>query len=319
MYYDNKYNAPKIWFYLIISIAFIILGIIGCTVIWYSGELMYPICIIAGGIGLIICILKLVNGPTKIEDKITELETRKDRATKEVNRIKEDYAQYELNINDLISKYGEITKCIIYKHAKEDQFNNYESMYKYQFNWWAPDNYFCGRYGGYYYEISDEEREYIISHFYVTFDYYEKSVRRLCFSVIVFESSSTILIKNIPYKFDDILSFSISDNSSIIYSGRDAISTSKTGNILGRAIVGGVIGGVAGAVVGGSTVKKDINIPGQTSRTSHNYTISITTHNLSNPIIEIHVGVETKIMQEISSILSIICERNKHNIDKTNA
>lgn len=133
-------------------------------------------------------------------------------------------------------------------------------------------------------------------------------------TIYVFESSSIILINGNPYKFENILSFSVSDNSIVIYSKETATSKFDNKDILGRSIVGGVLGGVAGAVVGGSTAKKNITISDRSSRTSHDYIISITINDLSNPVIEIPIGVDTKIMQEISSILSIICERNKQDM-----
>ena len=133
-------------------------------------------------------------------------------------------------------------------------------------------------------------------------------------TIYVFESSSIILINGNPYKFENILSYSVSDNSVVIYSKEMTTSKYDNKNVLGRAIIGGVLGGVAGAVVGGSTAKTNISISDRSSHTSHDYIISITINDLSNPLIEIHIGVDTKIMQEISSIFSIICERNKLNM-----
>lgn len=136
-------------------------------------------------------------------------------------------------------------------------------------------------------------------------------------TIYVFESSSIILIKGNPYKFENILSYSVSDNSVVIYSKEVTTSKYDNKNVLGRAIIGGVLGGVAGAVVGGSTAKANISNSDRSSYTSHDYVISVTINDLSNPLIEMHIGVEAKIMQEISSIFSIICERNKLNMESS--
>lgn len=131
-------------------------------------------------------------------------------------------------------------------------------------------------------------------------------------SFIVFENSSTLFIENKPYHFKDIINFNVCDNSEVLYSGNATSSTeTKSGSMIGRAVVGGVLLGGAGAIIGGTTAKKDsITSISQSSYTIHKYEIIITVNSLSKPSLKLEIGNNQDAMQKISSILSIIIERN---------
>jgi len=128
-------------------------------------------------------------------------------------------------------------------------------------------------------------------------------------SLLVFESSETLIIANKIYKFRDIVSFEVFDNSQTIYSGSVSTTKTKTGSMLGRAAVGGLLLGGVGAIVGGTTAGKETVTEGQATTTTHDYSIVVTVNNLSNPIIKINLGADLNSMQEITSILSIITSR----------
>jgi hypothetical protein len=128
-------------------------------------------------------------------------------------------------------------------------------------------------------------------------------------SLLVFEASKTIIIANDTFKFDDIVSFEVFDNSKTIYSGSVSTTKTKTGSMVGRAVVGGVLFGGVGAVVGGATAGKKAITEGQTARISHYYTVVITINSLSNPIVKINLWQNQNAMQEITSILTIITSR----------
>ncbi len=134
-------------------------------------------------------------------------------------------------------------------------------------------------------------------------------------TIYVFESSSIIIINSIPYSFKDIISFNILESSSKTPLNQTFKTKTSTKSVLGRAVVGGLLLGGVGAIIGGATAKKTI-MPGQNINTNYYYVIVITVNSLSNPNIKLDIGDKVEIVQEISSILSIICERNKHDIDK---
>lgn len=130
----------------------------------------------------------------------------------------------------------------------------------------------------------------------------------------VFESSSTIMIAGKPYRFEDIVSFDVIDNSTVIYSGRTANTETNTGSMIGRSIVGGIVGGGVGSIIGGATASKTTNISGQTAKTSHDYTINITVNDLSDPLIELSLYNDPeKALNKIVAILTIIVNRNNKN------
>lgn len=130
-------------------------------------------------------------------------------------------------------------------------------------------------------------------------------------TIYIFESTSTIMINNQVLKFKDILGFNVFDNSTVIYSGQTAVTKSKTGSSLGRAVVGGALLGGVGAIIGGTTGKKETVLSAQTSSVNHSYTIVININDLSTPLIKLTLGDSQGLVQMISSILTIICERNK--------
>lgn len=93
--------------------------------------------------------------------------------------------------------------------------------------------------------------------------------------VLLKEESSQIILNEHLYTFKDILDFTVSDNQTVIHRGGDstATTTTSTGSMLGRAVVGGVLTGGIGALVGAATARKDTEIHQNDtySSTKHNY------------------------------------------------
>lgn len=133
-------------------------------------------------------------------------------------------------------------------------------------------------------------------------------------SVLVFESSSILIISNKIYEFKNILDFNVYDNSQTIFSANSAISSTNTGSMVGRAAMGGILFGGVGAAIGGATAKKEIQISGSSTYTTHDYEIVITVNSLSTPTVKLSLLGQQDIVQEITSILLIILERNKQHI-----
>lgn len=205
---------------------------------------------------------------------------------KEIDKIKRRHKNYENKLTELSTKYGDITANITY--------------------------YFESRWQFIYDNLVNRQKEILSKEYILSEDYFGDSFRKIEKSFIVFENSSTLFIENNPYHFKDIINFNVCDNSEMIYSGSASSSTkTKTGSMIGRAVVGGVLLGGAGAVIGGATAKKDSNTSiSQSSHTIHNYEIIITINSLSMPSLKLEIGYNQDAMQKISSILSIIIERN---------
>lgn len=137
-----------------------------------------------------------------------------------------------------------------------------------------------------------------------------KEIRVYKESIIVSEERSVIYLAGTDYKFQDILNVQIHDNSRVIKSAISATTKTKTGSMVGRAIVGDVIAGPVGGIIGGVTAKKQIDIGEQESRTEHNYSLYVTVNDLSRPVVKILIGRDEDILNEVYSILSIIINRN---------
>ena len=206
---------------------------------------------------------------------------------KEIDEIKLRHENYENKLNELSTKYGDITANITYYYEKMWQFR--------------------------YKDIVNRQKEILGEEYIINEEFYGDSFRKIENSFIVFEDSSTLFIENRPYSFKDIISFDVFDNSEKVYSG-NSITTTKTntGSMIGRAVVGGALFGGAGAIIGGATAKKESNSTiSQFSYTAHKYEIIITVNSLSMPLLKLEIGGNKEAMQQISSILSIIVERNK--------
>ena len=139
--------------------------------------------------------------------------------------------------------------------------------------------------------------------------------------IMVNESTSQIMLNEHVYNFNDIINYTMSDNATVIqkHSGGEITSTSSTdtGSMLGRAVVGGVLAGGVGAAIGGSTAKREttsnVAPTTTTSSTIHDYLIAVTVNSLSNPIERLRLGEDGRNTNEICALLSVIISRNKNN------
>ena len=132
--------------------------------------------------------------------------------------------------------------------------------------------------------------------------------------IIVFEEQKVIHILGKEYKMGDILGCTY-DDSSYVKKG-DIISTSttktSTGNMLGRAVVGGALLGSTGAIIGGATANKNTTTVSKQGddKTIHNYTVIINVNDLSSPVIRIACGKSLELVNEIVGLMNVIVSRN---------
>ena len=131
--------------------------------------------------------------------------------------------------------------------------------------------------------------------------------------VIIYANSRAIVLYGKLYKFDDILSYEVMDNSNqIIVGGQvNATTTTDNGSMIGRGLVGGLIGGPAGAVIGASTASKTTTaqLPDQEVVTKHSYVVYVSVRDIAKPMLKFYYGSNRDAVQEFVSILNIVCNK----------
>lgn len=133
----------------------------------------------------------------------------------------------------------------------------------------------------------------------------------------VFEQSQIVILSTEVIPFSKIIGYNLTDNQVTIREniGYESKTTTATGSMLGRAVVGGVLTGGVGAVIGAATARKNtVTMPTQDNiKTSvtHDFKIYVNLNDLSNPTIIINVGHNTDNAYKIANVLNIIVERNK--------
>lgn len=128
--------------------------------------------------------------------------------------------------------------------------------------------------------------------------------------VVINDKTNKIFINSHEYNFDDILDFSVQDNSVTIHTGSTSTAKTNTGSMIGRAAVGGVLLGGAGAVIGGATAKRDIYNSGSSSSVYHDYSVIITVNNITSPNEIVKVGNDGETLNKITSTLTVILHNN---------
>ena len=141
----------------------------------------------------------------------------------------------------------------------------------------------------------------------------------LCNHFLVFEESSIVVINNDDIPFSKVIGYNVQDNSETIATSSVASYTSttstSTGSMLGRAVVGGVLLGGVGALAGATTAKQQTTTTPTgktttTTRTKHNYVIFINIDDLGNHTRKLNIGDNIEKVNNITNILNIILQRN---------
>ena len=125
----------------------------------------------------------------------------------------------------------------------------------------------------------------------------------------VYESSKRVFIHGKEYAFKDVMSCTFSDNPRVIKGKITAVTKSKNGSVIGRAIVGDVVAGPAGAIIGGTTAKKNTEFIQGNDKTVHDYTVIINMNSIVEPVIRIHTGEDGKLTNEIVGLMNVIISR----------
>lgn len=128
----------------------------------------------------------------------------------------------------------------------------------------------------------------------------------LGYGVVINDKTNKIFINSNEYNFDDILEFSVQDNSVTIHTESTSTAKTNTRSMIGRAAVGGVLFGGAGAVIGGATAKRDIYNSGSSSSVNHDYSVIITVNNITHPNETVKLGDDEETLNKITSSLTVI-------------
>ena len=128
--------------------------------------------------------------------------------------------------------------------------------------------------------------------------------RGLQSDIMSFSNFNRIWILGHDYSMDDIIGCSLHDEQSIQQGTVSFETKVKTGNMVKRAVVGGLLFGGAGAVIGGVTAKTASKQ--DDDKVVHNYTVFINVNSMSNPVISVNVGKDVHKANEIVSLINVI-------------
>lgn len=117
-------------------------------------------------------------------------------------------------------------------------------------------------------------------------------------TLLVFDHKKKIALNGNLYDYIDILDFSV--NNQMSYR-----TSTSTGSMVGRGIVGGVLLGGVGALAGASTASKT------TTSEVISYTITINIRNMQHPI-ETFVTSDLSMANQVSGVLKIIIDSNQN-------
>lgn len=140
----------------------------------------------------------------------------------------------------------------------------------------------------------------------------EKQYDNLLLQLVFFEESSIALVQGEPIPFKNILTYSLTDNQEVITTTSGTAETStSTGSMVGRALVGGILLGGVGALAGATTANKNTGIDTETSQTTiHDYTIYLNIDSIANPQRIINFGEDGESANKATSVFNIIVNRN---------
>ena len=115
--------------------------------------------------------------------------------------------------------------------------------------------------------------------------------------VLVYDTRKTIYINGKGYKYSDIIDFNVNDQTSYK-------TTSSTGSMIGRGLVGGLLLGGVGALAGATTGEKS------TIKGASTYRINVIMRNMNDPIIT-YVTSENECAQKMIAVLKNIIDYNE--------
>lgn len=129
--------------------------------------------------------------------------------------------------------------------------------------------------------------------------------------IIIFVNEKILYLLGKKFNFSDVIKCEIVDTATTQKGTTTAITSTDTGNMLGRSVVGGILMGGAGAVIGGATATKKTVVHQEDDIVEHAYTIKFTVNDIMNPIISLDLGKNKQKAEEIYSTFLVIISSNK--------
>lgn len=144
---------------------------------------------------------------------------------------------------------------------------------------------------------------------------------------IVFITDNSVII--IP--FEKIIGYEVvnpKENNRVLTSATTTVTKTDTGDMIKRAVIGGVLGGGVGALIGGATAKTttttDSNIYSDIIRASYrldepSYELRINFDDIINPVIKIHFDQFKDQIEKVTASLNVIIKRNAESTEDTSS
>ena len=140
---------------------------------------------------------------------------------------------------------------------------------------------------------------------------------KLADHLFVFEGSSTIVVQGEALPFAKILGCSLYDEPQTVENNETKyVSTTKTstGNMIGRAIVGGILLGGVGALAGAITAKTETTTTpissNSTSKVNHHYRLLVNVDDFAQPTRLLKFGSDLALAQKVLGVFELVVKRN---------
>lgn len=123
--------------------------------------------------------------------------------------------------------------------------------------------------------------------------------------IFIFEKNKKVIFDKKEYDFAEILSCSMYDEN---HNGTSPtqVTRTKTGSMLGRAVVGGLTLGVAGAVVGAMTAKTESTSSTANSDYIASYIVKIGVKSIEKPTLTLKFGSDKSKAEEVYALIQAI-------------
>lgn len=129
--------------------------------------------------------------------------------------------------------------------------------------------------------------------------------------VYVFKESEVVYLGTEKCFFEQILGYTVDDDSFKVGGDVHAVSSVDNGSVLGRAMLGDALAGGKGAVIGGVTAKRRTRYVRDKEETVHDYTINVKVDDLEKPLVKVEIGDDTATMREVTALLDAIMHQVK--------
>jgi len=124
--------------------------------------------------------------------------------------------------------------------------------------------------------------------------------------IAVFSTSKKLLILGKEYDFKDVIDCTVYDDSFVKEGNVYYETRMSTGDMIGRALVGGALAGSIGAVIGGVTAKRDVYVFQEDNKIIHDYTVVINVNDIKSPIINIRCWDNEKLANDIVDLMNVV-------------